>query len=243
MVLKTKKTIQWPSRDNMTDASLKVFAEDLGILLSKTFRDIYDDLSNLGTGEDGREIELQKGTTHIQWRYSGETDWTDLVALEDITGADGENGTNGVDGDDGSDGKTILSGTAAPTTEGVDGDFYIRTTTNYIYGPKAGGVWPAGVSLVGPAPALGTWASATLGASTQAATDGFLVGFVVYSTAAGTSTIKTDAANPPTVIRSQMRSANANYRMPMFTPVKKNDYYLIEIAANHTGTFFWIPLA
>ncbi len=51
---------------------------------------------------------------------------------------------------DGADGSSVLSGTAAPTTEGVDGDFYIRTTTNYLYGPKAGGVWPAGVSLVGP---------------------------------------------------------------------------------------------
>jgi hypothetical protein len=45
-----------------------------------------------------------------------------------------------------------LYGTAAPTTEGVNGNFYIRTSTNYLYGPKAGGVWPAGTSLVGPAP-------------------------------------------------------------------------------------------
>lgn len=45
-------------------------------------------------------------------------------------------------------GATMLYGTAAPTTEGVDGDYYIRTTTNYIYGPKANGVWPAGTWLV-----------------------------------------------------------------------------------------------
>lgn len=60
-------------------------------------------------------------------------------------------GTDGLDGTDGVDGNTILYGTAAPTTEGVDGNFYIRTTTNFIYGPKAGGVWPSGTSLVGPA--------------------------------------------------------------------------------------------
>jgi hypothetical protein len=47
-------------------------------------------------------------------------------------------------------GAAVLYGTAAPTTEGSDGDFYIRTTTNYIYGPKASGTWPAGTSLVGP---------------------------------------------------------------------------------------------
>jgi hypothetical protein len=43
-----------------------------------------------------------------------------------------------------------LYGTAAPTTEGANGDFYIRTSTNFIYGPKAAGTWPAGTSLIGP---------------------------------------------------------------------------------------------
>lgn len=53
-------------------------------------------------------------------------------------------------GTPGADGRTILNGTVDPTTEGVDGDFYINTTTNTIFGPKASGTWPAGVSLVGP---------------------------------------------------------------------------------------------
>lgn len=50
----------------------------------------------------------------------------------------------------GSDGKTILNGVVAPTTEGTNGDFYIDTATTTIYGPKAAGVWPTGVSLIGP---------------------------------------------------------------------------------------------
>ena len=58
-------------------------------------------------------------------------------------------GATGATGAAGADGNTILNGTAAPTTEGVNGDFYIRTSTNYIYGPKAAGVWPAGVPLGG----------------------------------------------------------------------------------------------
>jgi hypothetical protein len=33
---------------------------------------------------------------------------------------------------------------------GVDGDFYINTATNFIFGPKAGGSWPAGTALTGP---------------------------------------------------------------------------------------------
>lgn len=73
-----------------------------------------------------------------------------------LVGADGADGLDGVDGVDGVDGRTILYGTAAPTTEGADGDFYIRTTTSFIYGPKAGGVWPAGTSLVGAAGTNGT---------------------------------------------------------------------------------------
>ena len=62
-------------------------------------------------------------------------------------GADGADGTNGADG---ADGQTVLNGVVDPTTEGTDGDFYINTATNFIFGPKAAGVWPAGVSLVGP---------------------------------------------------------------------------------------------
>jgi hypothetical protein len=71
----------------------------------------------------------------------------DLVVTSQVLGwvAPAVGALNGLDG------KTIVSGTEAPTTEGVDGDLYFRTTTRMIYGPKAGGVWPVGVSLIGPA--------------------------------------------------------------------------------------------
>lgn len=81
---------------------------------------------------------------------------TEAEWLDSLVGASGVDGDDGSPGADGADGRTILSGSAAPTTEGEDGDFYIRTTTNFIYGPKAGGAWPAGVSLVGPAGTNGT---------------------------------------------------------------------------------------
>ena len=38
-------------------------------------------------GKDGREIELKNSGTAIQWRYVGDSEWTDLVHLSDITGA------------------------------------------------------------------------------------------------------------------------------------------------------------
>jgi len=41
-------------------------------------------------GADGREIELQTSDTHIQWRYVGDTLWTNLVALADLKGEPGE---------------------------------------------------------------------------------------------------------------------------------------------------------
>lgn len=42
-------------------------------------------------GADGRDIELQKSSTHIQWKYTTEASsaWRDLVALADITGPSG----------------------------------------------------------------------------------------------------------------------------------------------------------
>lgn len=45
---------------------------------------------------------------------------------------------------------TILYGAGAPTDDGIDGDFYIDTDANEIYGPK-NSVWGTGNSLEGPA--------------------------------------------------------------------------------------------
>ena len=58
----------------------------------------------------------------------------------------------GPQGPPGTDGLSVLNGAGDPTSgDGVDGDFWINTTTDYIFGPKAGGVWPTpGTSLVGP---------------------------------------------------------------------------------------------
>ena len=65
-------------------------------------------------------------------------------------------GADGADGADGVDGQTVLNGAVDPTTEGVNGDFYINTVSDQIFGPKAAGAWGTGTSLVGPAGADGT---------------------------------------------------------------------------------------
>lgn len=91
-------------------------------------------------------------------------------------GPQGPAGPAGATGANGTDGNTILYGIVAPTTEGVDGDFYIDTVTNMLYGPKAAGVWPAGTSLVGPTGATGatgsTGAAGATGATGAAGADG-----------------------------------------------------------------------
>lgn len=75
-------------------------------------------------GADGREIELQKTQTHIQWRYVGTEEWFDLVSLDEISfkhsdftpeqlqalkGVKGDKGDPGANGTNGKDGLSIKS--------------------------------------------------------------------------------------------------------------------------------------
>ena len=69
--------------------------------------------------------EVRNNGTAIQWKYSDETDWHDLVALTELRGAAGEAGKNGRDGKDGSngaDGKDGINGIDGKDgTNGKDG--------------------------------------------------------------------------------------------------------------------------
>ncbi|MGE6220979.1 beta strand repeat-containing protein [Nubsella zeaxanthinifaciens] len=128
-----------------------------------------------GTGKDG-DFFIDPTTNTIYGPKTGGV-WPPGVSIVGATGPAGANGKsafeiwqslpgnssktiteyfNSITGPAGADGKTILNGTGAPAgTTGKDGDFYIDPTSNTIYGPKAGGVWPAGVSIVGAAGANG----------------------------------------------------------------------------------------
>ena len=60
-------------------------------------------------------------------------------------------GDDGLPGQDGEDGNTILCIDGTPNNSvGSDGDVAIDTTNWFIHAPKASGVWPAGVSMIGP---------------------------------------------------------------------------------------------
>ena len=63
--------------------------------------------------------EVRNNGTAIQWKYSDETDWRDLVALSELRGAAGENGKDGVDGTNGINGKDGSNG--ADGKNGING--------------------------------------------------------------------------------------------------------------------------
>lgn len=121
-----------------------------------------------------------KGTTAISWNQQGPAGATGPQGPAGPTGAAGPQGPAGPagpaglqgpagpQGQAGADGNTVLNGAGAPAdTVGHDGDFYIDTTGNVLYGPKSGGTWPPdGTSLVGdtgPAGPAGPAGSSTAG--------------------------------------------------------------------------------
>lgn len=70
-----------------------------------------------GTGSDAREIELQKSSTALQWRYTGDETWNDLISLAEITGPQG---TPGPQGDPGEPGVQGPKGDTGPKGEKGD---------------------------------------------------------------------------------------------------------------------------
>ena len=66
-------------------------------------------------------------------------------------------------------GNTILNGTTPPTAgTGSNGDFYLDTVLNALYGPKTAGAWPpTGTSLIGPAGPSGAGATVATAAPGQ----------------------------------------------------------------------------
>ena len=97
-----------------------------------------------------REIELQKGTAAIQWRYVGDETWADLVALEDLRGEagpagekgepgpegppgqDGTPGKDGADGAPGSDGKSAYEYAQDGGYTGTEAEFAAKLGKEYI---------------------------------------------------------------------------------------------------------------
>ncbi len=86
----------------------------------------------------------------------GDTGAQGPQGIQGNTGGPGPVGPIGPIGPDGVPGNTLLYGSGDPTgATGVNGNFYINMTTHFIFGPKTGGAWPAGTSMIGPQGAQG----------------------------------------------------------------------------------------
>jgi len=108
------------------------------------------------------------------WSTTG----TSLVGPQGPAGATGATGATGAQGPAGTNGSTVLNGTGAPGSGiGHNGDFYLDTAANVLYGPKAAGTWSTtGTSLVGPqGPAGATGATGAPGTNGTNGTNGTTV--------------------------------------------------------------------
>ncbi len=66
---------------------------------------------------DSREIEIQKNSLYIQWRYTGESEWKNIIAYSDLKGKDGRDGINGQNGKDGKDGRNGANGATGAASQ------------------------------------------------------------------------------------------------------------------------------
>lgn len=85
------------------------------------------------------DFQVSASSPQITWTLEG----TNSVVVKQTTGPDcSQIGTS----------NTILNGSGPPANSlGIDGDFYIDTAAETLYGPKTGGAWPSvGVPIVGP---------------------------------------------------------------------------------------------
>lgn len=178
------QTHPYPPDDLTTQWSSAPFFHNLDPTIGPT---AYIAVTNLAVGYEGPinlDFEFLPQEQFLPSGPQGETGLSGralLVLTAPPTGAQGQDGDGAIDkigkmfygpksggawpagvslqGPPGIDGKQLRSGTVDPTpADGVDGEFYYNYISKYIFGPKAAGAWPAGVSLVGPAGGGGgTW--------------------------------------------------------------------------------------
>ena len=74
-----------------------------------------EDSKKESSKSDSREIEIQKNSLYIQWRYAGESEWKNIIAYSDLKGKDGRDGRDGLNGQNGKDGKDGRNGANGAT--------------------------------------------------------------------------------------------------------------------------------
>ncbi len=96
----------------------------------------------------GGDFYLRTDTSQLIGSKPTDLTWVGAPVLE----LKGDTGDTGAAGATGPSGNAVLNGTGDPGGgDGTEGDFWINTTTDQIFGPKTGGAWGLGTPLVGPA--------------------------------------------------------------------------------------------
>lgn len=137
----------------------------------------------LGTEDDYQIDDLQPGEGKIDADIIKTPSGKSVVIVDDSKVTAGQvigykNGTwtpidqtGGTGGTSTGTANTIRYGSGVPSSStGSNGDFYIDTSANAIYGPKASGAWPSGTSLIGSQGSPG--ATGATGATGAAGTAG-----------------------------------------------------------------------
>ena len=133
---------------------------------------------------------------------TGATGNTGLTGATGATGPTGPSGATGNTGSTGTSGNTVWNGVGAPSGFGANGDFYIDTAAECIYGPMAAGAWPGTCSsLIG---SMSAASSATIGAASSVT--GLLN--LYSSTAAGATTLKATGQSSNYTLSVPALSAN-----------------------------------
>ena len=148
---------------NTGDQDLSAYATTTQLATKASASDVTTSLASKVDKEVGKGLSSNDYTTEekiklaaISGNGAGSQGPAGPAGATGPQGPQGIQGLTGANGSDGANGKTVSYGTSNPATStGVDGDFYINTATNTLFGPKVSGAWPTGVSLVGPTGATG----------------------------------------------------------------------------------------
>ena len=128
-----------------------------------------EDSKKESSKSDSREIEIQKNSLYIQWRYAGESEWKNIIAYSDLKGKDGRDGINGKDGLNGQNGRNGRDG-----KDGLNG----QNGRDGQKGDKGdtGAAGPAGVAgATGATGAAGRNATISVTNSTQPCSTGLTI--------------------------------------------------------------------
>jgi len=111
--------------------------------------------------KQGADVWLNISTSPSTLYYCTATNtWTLQTGAPGATGpagATGAAGATGPTGATGASGNTIWNGAVTPiSSTGANGDFYLDTLTNCLYGPKASSSWPGTCTAFGATASLST---------------------------------------------------------------------------------------